>query len=96
MEVPSASRFCSPGVGGSAISYANVAAFEVGLGGPAVKPGPLATVGLGFLIVVSNPIKIDLNPTFVDEISCCLADFLANAAIFYFKGLWPSLSNLHA
>ena len=50
----------------------------------------------GSLIVVSNPLKIDLKSDIVDEISICMADFSANASIFYFKGFWPSLSDLHA
>ena len=96
MEVPSASRFCSPGAGGSAISYANVAAFEAGLGGPVSKQGLRSTVRSGSPITVCNPLKVDLSSSAEEDISKCLADFSERAAIFFFKGFWPSLSDLHA
>lgn len=76
--------------------YVDVATFEVSIGGLSEKSGFRDTVHSGVSIVVSNPLNIDLKFDIVDEISICMADFSTNVAIFYFKGFWPSLSDLHA
>ncbi len=45
---------------------------------------------------VSLPARVDLNPAIVDKISETAEEFSSLAAIFHFRGFWPSLSNLHA
>ena len=81
---------------GSSISYADVVAFEDGIRGISEKSRFCDTVRSRVPIAVSNPLKIDLKSNIVDEISICMADFSTNVAIFYFKGFWPSLLDLHA
>ena len=85
-----ASPTCS-GVGRSAISYANVVAYEADI---------ILVMHSGFwkavLVVVCNPIMMDLDSKVVDEISTHVDDFSSIATIFQFKGFWPCLSNLHA
>ena len=82
----------SPGdVGGLSISYANVATYEVGFGGQAVRPRTCVVVP----IIVSNPVII-LDSNIVDEISTQVEDYSSTSVIFCFRGFWPSLSDLHA
>ena len=73
-----------------------MAAFEAGLGGPVSKKGLRSTVGSGSPMAVCSPLKVDLSSSAEEEISCSLAEYSDRAAIFFFKGLWPSLSELHA
>ena len=80
-------------------SYADVAAFEAILGGSRARSGssrarleskipvPMAT---------GNSLFLEFEPEVVTAISAQLVDFASKAAIFRFKGLWPSLLDLHA
>ena len=45
---------------------------------------------------VSNPVRVVLDQEIVDEIFNTAKKFSSVAAIFHFRGLWPSLSDLHA
>lgn len=80
--------------GSSTISYADVADFEVGIYG-------LASAGRGgshpsvLPILVSSPIIVNLESDTMDEIFKTVEDFSTTAAIFHFRGFWPSLPDLH-
>ena len=92
---------CSPSaMGGSAISYANVASYEVDIGGQTVHPTFHDSVHLGLRdivpVEVCNPKRLVLNSYLVDKISINMEDFLDIATIILFKGFWPSLLSLHA
>ena len=90
-------NICFPSVvGGSTISYANVATYEANIGGQFGHLGFHDTVCSGVPIAVCNPIKTNLKLAIVASISNYMDNFLAKVAIFHFKGFWPSLSDLHA
>ena len=63
-----------------------------GSGGPKARSGSKVAVP----VVVGNSLILELEPTVVEDISKQLDDFSSSAAIFCFKGFWPSLLDLHA
>lgn len=89
MEVPSASRLYSSGVGGSSISYADVATFEVGLGGPISKHGLCSTMRSGSPITVCNPLKVDLSSSAEKDVSCYLDVFQKEQLSFSLQVFGP-------
>ena len=87
-------------MGGSTISYVDVATFEVGICGQTVRLGLCDTIHLRFHdtvpIIVCNLKRLHLNYFVVDDISINMDDLLDSDAIFHFKGFWPSFSDFHA
>ena len=84
----------------STIFYADVATFEAGIGAHVKKVGSRSAVpSISHSVVrvpISNPIVIQLDSDIVDEVSTYVEDYSSTAAIFRFRGFWPSLSALHA
>lgn len=79
-------------------TFADVAAFEVDLHGAIPHAdffGPPRPREVS-PISVSNPIRVSLDPEIIDDIFNLVEEISSFATIFFFQGLWPSLSDLHA
>ena len=80
-------------------SYADVAAFEAILGGSRARSGSSGArleSKIPVPMVTGNSLFLEFEPEVVADISDQLVDFASKAAIFRFKGFWPSLLDLHA
>lgn len=94
-KVPSAplSAPNSP-VGSGGRTFADVVAFEDGLHGAfpqANSYGPSLVSPVSAL----KPIRVPLDPKSVEDIFQTVEDLSSFAAIFRFRGYWPSLADLH-
>ena len=87
----------SVGLRGRATSYADVAAFEAGLHCAAPPADPsFGHSRVAPLVGVSCPARVVFDQHIENEIFSTAEEFSALAAIFRFRGFWPSLSVLHA
>lgn len=82
--------------GRSTISYADVATYEAIIGGGSGGQTVHSGLHVAAPTIICNLIKLDLGSNISDEISTYVDDFSSTAAIFQFKGFWPSLFDLHA
>lgn len=77
-------------------SYADVAAFEANIHRSVPLGAPSMLSRLASPVSVSKPARVSLDPETVDLIISTAEEFSAQAAIFHFRGYWPSLPDLHA